>query len=226
MDSHTTRKPRAAAVVATVVVAGVCAGPPAAAAYVGGGAFALRSSVNALAVPLSVGALPAVNLPPDGGGPYSASVTTTNVLGLAPVRVASVTTRGNSGLGSVSSSASLEDAAVAGIVTVTSARSGCVASENGASGSATVAGLTVAGIPVSTADAGADTTFSLPVGRVVINEQRRDGATGVTVNALHVVFDAGVLSGDVVIGQSRCSVTSSARKRAMALRHARKVKAR
>jgi hypothetical protein len=198
----------AAAIVPTLAIVA-----PATAASVGGGAYALNANLTALVVPASLGALPTVSLPPDGGGPYVESLLSTNVLGLVPVQAAKVSTEGSSGRGTVESSASALDTGVAGLVSVAAARSSCSATTEAATGSATVAGLVVAGIPISTVNAGPNTTITLPVGTVTINEQRTTGSTGLTVSAVHVNLTAAIATGDIVIGQSRCVIRSSTRSR-------------
>jgi hypothetical protein len=208
--------------VAAVALILACAASAAAEERVGGGAFALRANLNALLVPLSAGALPAVTLPPEGGGPFTESLLNTNVLGLAPVGAAEVTTRGNSGLGSAVSAASVLDVDLAGLVSVSAARSGCSATTSAAEGTTAVSGLVVAGIPIATVDAGPNTTIALPVGSVTLNEQIRTGASSVTVNAVHVTLDAGVVGGDIVLAQSRCVVKSMMPARVRALRRAHK----
>ena len=192
---------------AALVLSVLGAGP--AMGSVGGGAFGVRANVNALLAPVSVGPLPSVSLPGEGGGPFHASLVSASLAGLASVGVAKVSTQGNSGLGSASSSASVVDVDVARLVSVSAARSRCAATADSAEGSASVVDLVVAGIPVSTVNLGPNTTIALPVGSVVINEQRKDGASDLTVNAVRVSLNALVASGDVVIGQSRCSVRSS-----------------
>jgi len=181
----------------------------AAEAAVSGGAYGLSANVNALVAPVSIGPLPSVSLPAESGGPFSASLLSADVLGLASVGIAEVSTQGGSGVGSAASSASLVDVSVAGLVQASVARSRCSATGDGTEGSASVVDLVVAGIPISTVNLGPNTTIVLPVGRVVINEQRRDDATGLTVNAVHVTLNALAVSGDVVLAQSRCGVDSA-----------------
>lgn len=185
----------------------------AASASVGGGAFALSANVNALVAPVSVGEVPSVTLPREGGGPFTASVLSANVLGLAKVDLAKVSTEGNAGVGSARGSSTLVNADVAGLVSVSAARSRCSASADSTDASASVVDLIVAGIPISTVDLGPNTAIALPVGRVVINEQIKDGASQITVNAVHVTLNALLVSGDVVLAQSRCSVNSAMRVR-------------
>lgn len=197
--------------IAALVVFGLSGATSAAAAAssVSGGAYGLSAKVNALVAPVSVGPLPSVTLPAEGGGPFTASLVSANVLGLASVGLAEVRTQGNSGVGSVASSASLVDVSAAGLVEASVVRSRCSARADGAEGSVSVADLVVAGIPISTVNVGPNTTITLPVGRVVINEQRQDGASGLTVNAVHVTLTALAVSGDIVLAQSRCAVASS-----------------
>lgn len=212
-----------AAVVGAMVVTLAWA-VPAAQAAIGGGAYGLSGHANVIAAPLSIGAVPSVTLPADGGGPYVDALLSANVAGLAPVEAATASTRGNTGIGSVTSSASVLKAGVAGLVTVATARSSCSAGTAGASGSAAVADLVVAGIAIDTVDAGPNTRISLPIGSVTLNEQLSTRPGDLTVNAIHVSIDATLVDADIVIGQSRCSVTSSTRARGQAVRRARKAR--
>jgi hypothetical protein len=66
-----------------------------------------------------------------------------------------------------------------------------------ASGSTAVEGLVVGGVPVQITGA-ANQTVPFPGGRVIVNEQQAS-ATGITVNALHIVV-TGVL--DVVVASA------------------------
>ena len=199
------------AAVATVPAAFALAAPATAATSVGGGAYGISANVNAVLAPVSIGALPTVTLPSRGGGPFTESLLSANLAGLLPVRAAEVSTEGNSGRGSAASSAAVMDATVAGLVKVSAARSRCSATAEGAEASASAVDLVVAGIPISTVDAGPNTTISLPVGRVILNEQRRSGASEVSVSAVHVVLSATLATGEVVLARSRCSVQASTR---------------
>ena len=207
----------------------------AASTTVGGGAFAVQANVKALVVPVDVGPLPAVTLPAAGSAPITASLLNTNVLGLVTIKAGNVSTSGNADPGTVDSSATVLNADVAGLVKVGAASSTCSASTSAASGSSKVVDLVVAGIPLAIVDIGPNTKISLPVGTVTINEQivsapststvakaravRRSRKTkrrralratapqSITVNAVHVHLDVlGLATGDVVLGQSRCSV--------------------
>jgi hypothetical protein len=211
--------------VATLVAVLGWAGSASAAGSVAGGAFGVYANVNALIAPVSVGAMPSVSLPPAGGGPFTESALSASVAGLATVQAAKVSTEGNSGIGSAKSSATVLGASIAGVISVSAARSRCAVTSSGAEASAAVVDLVVAGIPISTIDAGPNTSIALPVGRVIINEQRRTGDSQITVNAVRVTLDALAVSGEVVVGQSSCAVKpntqSRARKRADRLRSRR-----
>lgn len=191
---------------------------PAAAASVSGGALGISANVNALLAPVSVGAMPSVSLPPEGGGPYSESLLSANLAGLASVQGAKVSTEGNSGIGSAKSSASTAHASIAGVVTASLARSSCSATRASAEGSASIDGLVVAGIPISTVDIGPNTSITLPVGKVILNEQQQTRGSQIVVNAVHVTLNAALVTGDVVIAQSRCAVRASTRARSKKLR--------
>lgn len=203
---------------AALVAALAHAGPAAGAGSVAGGAYGVYANVNAVLAPVSVGALPSVSLPAEGGGPFTESALSANLAGLAPVRLAKVSTEGNSGTGSAKSAATVLDASIAGLVTVAAARSRCSATSSAADGSASVVDLVVAGIPISTVDAGPNTSIALPVGRVIINEQRRTGTSQITVNAVRVTLDLAAVTGEIVVAQSRCAVRSASRTRTKKLR--------
>lgn len=189
---------------------------------VGGGAYAVNANINPLVAPVTIGALPSVSLPQEGGGPYHETLASTNVAGLVRFDAASVSTEGNSGRGSAASSARLVDVSIAGVVSASSVRSRCSATADDADGSATVAGLVIGGMPISTLDAGPNTTITTPVGRVILNEQRPKGTSGIIVNAVRVTLDSLAAVSDVVLAQSRCAVNSSStRAKARAVRRAR-----
>lgn len=193
------------------------AAPAGAARSVAGGAYGVSANVNALLAPVSVGALPSVSLPAEGGGPFTESLLSANLVG-TPVQVAKVSTQGNSAIGSVRSSATTVDTSIAGLVTASAARSRCSATTSSASASATVVDLVVAGIPISIVEPGPNTSVALPIGRVIVNEQRRIGDSQIVVNAAHIILNAAVATADVVIAQSRCAVKTSTRAKRRKLR--------
>lgn len=194
------------------------AGSAGAAGSVGGGAYGISANGNAVLAPVSVGAMPSISLPAEGGGPFTESVLSANLAGLAPVRLVRLSTEGNSGIGSAKSSATTVDVNVAGMVTASAARSRCSATSSSADASAAVVDLVVAGIPISTVNAGPNTSVALPVGTVIVNEQRRTGNSQIVVNAVHVILNAAVVSADVVIAQSRCAVNAATRTKTRKLR--------
>ncbi len=163
---------------ATTAACVLSAAAGASAATVGGGALGVKADVDVLGlVPANVGPAPSVTLPADGGGPITARLLSTKLLGLVTADVAKVSTQGAADPGSADSSAVVVDADVAGLVKVKVARSSCSANASAATGNATVVGLVVAGISIATVDLGPNTTISLPVGTVIVNEQTAAAGT-------------------------------------------------
>lgn len=66
----------------------------------------------------------------------------------------------------------------------------------GAAGATNIEGLSIAGVPV-TVTGEPNQTIVLPLGRVIVNEQRASGG-GLTVNALHII----VSGADVVVASA------------------------
>ncbi|HEX2041766.1 MAG TPA: hypothetical protein VHF24_03940 [Acidimicrobiales bacterium] len=131
--------------------------------------------------------------------------------------------------GSVRSSAEIQSVNTSGqeLFTASRVQSSCEASESGVSGSTTVTGgnvQTSEGNPDAEGDevVGAVSQNPSPntavegtiegVGdgfRYVFNEQVRSG-NGITVNAVHLYMLGPTATGEVIIGQSRCSVSAGA----------------
>lgn len=74
------------------------------------------------------------------------------------------------------------------------------AAANGTAGASSIEGLSIAGVPVAVTGE-PNQTVAIPNGRVILNEQSTS-ATGLTVNALHVIA-AGV---DVVVASATAGV--------------------
>ena len=70
----------------------------------------------------------------------------------------------------------------------------------GAVGATSIEGLSIAGVPV-TVTGEPNQTIVLPLGRVIVNEQRTSGG-GITVNALHIIVGAV----DVVVASATAGV--------------------
>jgi hypothetical protein len=203
--------------VVALVCVGLSAGGPAAAQpdEVAGGAFALSlaSGSTFLLAPTPGGV--------DAGGtgqftPLATSQPLVGVPGLASAVSLEASTDGRPGPGgaaSVTSTASAEGVSLAaGLVRIGTVSSSCTSTTDGATATSVIDALTVAGaaIPVAT---GPNTAVDVP-GLVhgVLNEQVADGASGVTVRALHVqvhLGNGGPQLLDVVVAESRCLVTPS-----------------
>ena len=70
----------------------------------------------------------------------------------------------------------------------------------GAVGATNIEGLSIAGVPVSVTGQ-PNQTIELPLGRIILNEQRTSGG-GITVNALHIII-SGV---DVVVASATAGI--------------------
>lgn len=161
---------------------------------------------------------PIVTLPAAGSAvPVTASAVSVNVAVLK-TGVLNASTQGTLGAGgSVTSSANVANPAVGlgllNALTATAVGSTCTSNEAGSSGTATVAGLTLLGLPANVSLAPNTTVNVLGVGILHVNEQIVTGSgasTGITVNALRLEINAGALgNGNIIIGQSVCGVTGT-----------------
>jgi hypothetical protein len=178
-------------------------------ASVSGGAFGVGASGL-----LPLAPTPAVSLAASGGGPYTASQSAATVPGLVNVVGMAVSTQGSTGVsGSAESAAGVQTVdLLAGALTVAGLASSCSSNESGSSGSTTVTELAVDGVPVELPNpVPPDFGVTVPgVGSVELNYQTAtsgEGATAITVDALHASLVAGLVTVDV--GESSCGVTYS-----------------
>ena len=187
-----------------------------------GGAFGESIDVTPLnLLRVTSGPVPEVSFtdPSDGPGPHTdqlAGVTTVGLLGnVATLGVMNVRTERtgqlNTHFAETTSSASVADAnLLGGRVTATLIESTCTATSEGVSGSTTLLNANVLGIGPIAANPGPNTEILIPGARIVLNEQivDRSGQTNaITVNAVHVYLLEPLGSGEIIIAQSRCSVT-------------------
>jgi hypothetical protein len=202
---------------------------------VSGGAFGFSVSISLFGGPPGTrGPAPTVALPAGGSAtPVTASEPSGNATFGPAVLFTSdrldVSTQGTPGAtGTVTSSATIANTNKSGQEQLTAASIGstCTASASGVSGSTTVSGgklITSEGNPDVDGDEvsvdvpsnpGANTSFDGKVEsvgdtfRVVFNEQQTSGRS-ITVNAMHMYLLGPTAVGDLIIGQSRCSVTAS-----------------
>jgi hypothetical protein len=202
---------------------------------VGGGAYGFYVTVSLFGgAPASRGPTPSVTLPPGGS---STPVTASEPSGEAKFGPAilfssdrlEVSTQGTTGAdGSVTSSANITNQNRSGQeqFTAASIASTCSASPSGSSGSTTISGgklITSEGNPDVEGD---ETVVDLPANpapntmyeakletvgdsfTVTLNEQQATGG-GITVNAMHMRLIGPTAVGELIVGQARCSLTSS-----------------
>jgi hypothetical protein len=189
-------------------------------AAVSGSAVALQGAVTA-PVGVTVGPVSAVTLPAGGQAPpgTSASVLSVAVPPGADSVVRSGTLTGHTQgqpdpNGQVTSDAGVENLSVgpvlAPVLSAAVLSSNCTADASGATGSSRVVGL-VAGGNTIIPDGTPNQVVPLgPLGSITINEQTpSDGGHSITVNALHIRLTSALVTGDIIVAQSRCSALPS-----------------
>ena len=184
-----------------------------------GSAFGTSVTVTTLAGQVvNVPPTPTVTLPAGGSAtPVTASTASVNVAVLR-TGLLTASTQGTLGSGgSVTSSANVANPAVGlgllNALTATAVGSSCTSNETGSTGTATVAGLTLLGLPATVSLAPNTVVTVAGVGILHVNEQIVTGSgpsTAITVNALRLEINAGPLgNGSIILGQSVCGVTGT-----------------
>ena len=183
-----------------------------------GGAFGESVDVTLAGTDINSGPTPVVTLPPTGGGPFTDNLAQVDLPDALLAQVLQVSTEGALGpAGFVESSADVANVrigpAASPVLEATAVHSECRADSLGSTGTASLASLEIGG------EGGAlepppNTVIPVPgVGEIRLNEQissstrgEEEGVTNITVNAIHVVFDGPLGTGDIIISQSRCEV--------------------
>lgn len=207
------------------------AGP---ATAVGGGAYGYFVSVSLFGGPAaSRGPAPTVTLPAAGSATPVTDTAASGMGQFGPATIFSsgkldVSTQGTPG-GSVTSSANIANVNASGqeVLTAATAASTCTASATGATGSATFTGAKLRTSEGNPDVDGDDTEVTIPANpapntsftgkieavgdtfRMVLNEQVTSADGSITVNAAHMYLLGPVAVGELVIGQSRCGVTTA-----------------
>lgn len=214
MQRNSRRRFCVSTALAAPMIAVLAAGPAGAAntGLVGGGAYG--ESVNVATVLgglVTSGPAPSVTLPAAGGGPFTASQLSANVPGVLSAGLIDVSTQGGLGAaGFVRSSAQIANvSALTGTVTASSVGSSCAIDAAGVvTGSTTLVNALLLGGSLAAKPA-PNTVVAIPlVGTITLNEQTTTTGPGgnrsITVNAAHLRL-TGVLTGDVILAQARCS---------------------
>jgi uncharacterized repeat protein (TIGR01451 family) len=163
-----------------------------------GSAFGVQ--VRSLLV--NVGPTPVVSQ--SGPGSQTATLASVGVLGLVSANALTVSTQVGPGV-TVTSSADLAHLnLVLGAVVADTIHATCTANATGATGSTTIASLTVAGQTLLNISPAPNTSIAVPgVGQLVLNEQIRPTATSIVVNALHLSVTGGT---EIVVSQASCNI--------------------
>ena len=203
---------------------------------VGGGAYGFYASVSLFGGPANVvGPKPSVDLPAGGSATPVTASAPTGLAQFGPATLFSsdqldVSTQGTTGAnGSVTSSAKIQNENSSGqeVFTAAAISSTCTASPTGTTGSASLTGGNLVVSQGTNLDSEADdVVVQIPANpspgtsydgkienvgdhfRVVVNEQVVNGSS-ITVNAMHMYLLGPTAIGDLIVGQSRCSLTAS-----------------
>lgn len=189
---------------------------------VSGGGFALEVNLGTFLGPVTLGPVSPVELPGNGGGPFTESVAQVDILGIVTTGLLESSTEGGdlgSHQGFATSSATVADPTVLGalagllggpLLTADAIEARCISNGDGSTGETTLANATLAGFGILDVSPAPNTTLNvLGLVTVTLNEQIVTNVPGqettITVNAVHISVNVlGLVSGDVIISQARC----------------------
>jgi hypothetical protein len=201
---------RGVSLVALAGLALAAATPAWADGTVSGSAFGVSVNTTVAGIHVTAGPAPTVTLPPTGGNLSQSlvSICAGTACSVLSAGILNAATQGST-TGSPTSSASASVAtvnALAGVVTADVIASSCTASSTGVSGSSTLTNAKVGGATVAV-NPGPNTTLTVAgLATVILNEQITSANT-ITVNAVHILLNLGLATGDIIIAQSHCDIT-------------------
>jgi hypothetical protein len=201
---------RGVSLVALAGLALAAATPAWADGTVSGSAFGVSVNATVAGIHVTAGPAPTVTLPPTGGNLSQSlvSICAGTACSVLSAGILNAATQGST-TGSPTSSASASVAtvnALAGVVTADVIASSCTASSTGVSGSSTLTNAKVGGATVAV-NPGPNTTLTVAgLATVILNEQITSANT-ITVNAVHILLNLGLATGDIIIAQSHCDIT-------------------
>jgi uncharacterized repeat protein (TIGR01451 family) len=177
-----------------------------------GGAFGEHIDIDSPPRPVRFGPTPSVSLPPGGGEAEQRSnvrLQASPVIRTDALKVITKGGRSGNDIVVTSSAGMVETNIGDGIVMAKGIDSACRADIRGAGGSARIAELVILGRPV-TVPLRPNMRINIPgVGVLLLNQQTTDALGVLTVNALHLKLNGGLLgAGDITLSQSRCGVES------------------
>lgn len=190
--------------IGAVVAASLLVGAlPAAAEPGDGSAYVAKVAVTLLGQPaVDIGPL----APSNTDGPTSAELASVDAAGLVTAGLVSSESLLNEETGEVHTEANLADVGIAlgGLTgSIEAVTATCDATQAGVVGATTLAGVDIPGVSVD-ANPPPNTTVDLLLAKIVFNEQIQNQDGSMTVNAVHITLNAGLGSGDVILGQARC----------------------
>jgi len=201
---------RGVSLVALAGLALAAATPAWADGTVSGSAFGVSVNATVAGIHVTAGPAPTVTLPPTGGNLSQSLVSICAGTGCSVLSagILNAATQGSTtGSPNSASSASVATVnALAGVVTADVIASNCTASTSGVSGSSTLTNAKVGGATVAV-NPGPNTTLTVAgLATVILNEQITS-SNSITVNAVHILLNLGLATGDIIIAQSHCDAT-------------------
>jgi hypothetical protein len=202
---------RGVSLVALAGLALAAATPAWADGTVSGSAFGVSVNATVAGIHVTAGPAPTVTLPPTGGNLSQSlvSICAGTACSVLSAGILNAATQGSTtGSPTSASSASVATVnALAGVVTADVIASNCTASTSGVSGSSTLTNAKVGGATVAV-NPGPNTTLTVAgLATVILNEQITT-ANSITVNAVHILLNLGLATGDIIIAQSHCDATA------------------
>lgn len=194
---------------------------------ISGGAFAAKVEMSGQPPqPPTV----AVDLPPEGGGPYTRSAGSLDLPGILQTGALAVSTEGRrSGSGAFVRSGASQATSTVGqnLALLQTGSSQCRTDSGGSTGSAPLARLELGGTTLIDLSPAPNTTMAIPGGTLILNEQIVTtrpavhhplggfvsfGASSITVNGAHLVLsaDSSLGAGDIILSQTQCALEGPA----------------
>jgi hypothetical protein len=206
---------RGVSLVALAGLALAAATPAWADGTVSGSAFGVSVNATVAGIHVTAGPAPTVTLPPTGGNLSQSlvSICAGTACSVLSAGILNAATQGSTtGSPTSASSASVATVnALAGVLTADVIASNCTASSSGVSGSSTLTNAKLSGATLAV-NPGPNTTLTVAgLATVILNEQitsSSGGTNAITVNAVHILLNLGLATGDIIIAQSHCDATA------------------
>jgi len=178
-----------------------------------GSATGISSTLDVLSVPITVSPTPTVTRPATGGTESGSTISIGGPTSPLQAATLAVNTSGSgvgTGTGSSASSATVQSVRLA-LLSATAIDSSCTASLSATTGTTTIAGLSLPGLPSFTLPSSIPVNFSVSVpgvGTLYLNKQTVSG-TSIDVRAIELDLSAPLGSGSLIVSESSCDAETA-----------------